>query len=271
MPGTALWSKPHPNKKRKFNGPQDSQQQTRYPRIDHVVRPPQGPRIRHDNVVTTHFTSQRVEYHDEVERSSSRGHARSPWGTSSEGTPSANFQSQSEYFQREMACGRRNYYRQQYPETSSIQPKIEESTQDQVSPPNRANNGDGTMDDVSDVDSNDIAIIRLDTPLPMADPTSPSPYMDQDDDLYRNDSVMDTDDALHEAGTPVDNVLVPVVGDQASEHWEDVYELEEPTKVLLEPPSAPPLATASAGTLDSIFNVPDDTMADVTDNPWTSS
>ena len=206
-----------------------------------------------------------------MERSTSSAHAQSPWETSSEGTPSANYQSQAEYFQSEVARWRQNHHRQQLPETSSIQPKIEESTQNQVSTQNRTNNGDTTMDDVTDVDANDV--LRLETPLPMAEPTFPIPLIEQDNGLYPNDSIIDTDDALHEAETPMDDLPVPTVGDQDEEddHWEDSYAMEErTTEVLLPPRSEPQLAIAATDALDSIFNVTDDSMADVTANPWTS-
>ena len=111
-------------------------------------------------------------------------------------------------------------------------------------------------------------------PLPMADPT-PNPLIEWDDDgLYSNDSVMDTDDALHEAGIPVDNLPVPTIGDQGNDHqdWESYYAIEDHAmEVLSAPQSAPQEAPANTGTLDSIFNVADESMADVTDNPWTTS
>lgn len=263
------WFQQHPNKKRKHNDPQDSQIQTRHPRFNDVTRPPQGPRGKYYNVASKQFTSQRIEYHDEMEMSTSRDHARSPWGTSSEGTPSANSQSHSEYFQREMARGCQGY-RQQYPESSSIKPKIEESTQDQVSTRNPTNNSDATMDDITDVDSNDVA--RLETPLPMAAPTFPSPQIEQDDRLHPNDSVVDTDDTFCEPRPPMDNLPSPAVGEQGNDQdWEDSYEIEErTTEVSLVPQSPPQLAPASTAISDSLFNVTDDNMADVTANPWTS-
>lgn len=151
----------------------------------------------------------------------------------------------------------------------SIEPEIEQSTHGQQSTQGYTNNGDAE-DVVIDVDAHDIA--PLETPLPIADPTLPNPGIEQDDD--RLGSVMDTDDnALYEAEIPVDNFPVPTVGDQGNDqNWEDSYEEEDgATEVISAPQSAPQVVPANTSTLDSIFNVADDSMADVTDNPWTTS
>ena len=288
MSGKGVWFKQRPNKKRKYNDFQDSQSQTRHPINPLVGRPPQGPRgkyyhsalkqstpqgprNKYYNSAPKHQSPQQVEYHDGKERSTSRDQLRSPWRTSSEGTPSSNLPTQSEYFQSQVAPGNRGYYPQYCTsnlETQShylsIEPEIDQSTQ------GRTNNCDA-RDDVIDFDSYDIA--PLETPLPMADPTFSNLRIEQDDDEpYSNDSVMDTDDALHEAEMPVDNFPVPTVGDQENDqNWEDSYEVEDrATEVLSAPQSAPQLAPVNTATLDSIFNVADDSMADVTDNPWTS-
>jgi hypothetical protein len=124
------------------------------------------------------------------------------------------------------------------------------------------------MDDITDVDSNDIT--RLEAPI---DLTILSPQIEQDDGLYPDDSAMDTDDAIHEAGTSLGNHPVLAIADQGNDQdWEDNYAIEEPaTEALSAPQSTSQLASANTGTLNSIFNVADDSMADVTANPWTSS
>jgi len=169
--------------------------------------------------------------------------------------------------ERPFARGRRGHYRRRYPETSSLEPKMEESTQDQVPAQNYTNNGDASIDDV---DSNDIT--RLETSLPMIDLTTLSPRIEQVDGLYPDDSVMDTDDTIQEAGTSLGNLPVLAIGDQGSDqNWEDSYAIEEPmTEALSAPQSTSQLASANTGTLNPIFNVADDSMADVTANPWTS-
>jgi hypothetical protein len=117
----------------------------------------------------------------------------------------------------------------------------------------------------------------------MADPTFSNTQIEQDDDSFSNDFTMVTDDALHEGGIPVDhdNLPVPTMGDQGNDQdWESNYAMEDrATETLLTAPqSAPHQVVASAnntGTMDSIpesiFNVADDSMADVTANPWTTS
>lgn len=120
------------NKKRKFDDLEDSQSQIRQPinpPFNLVGRPPQGPRgkyyhSKHStpqgprgkyyNSAQKHSSPQRAEHHDGMERSTSRDHLRSPWRTSSEGTPSSNLLTQSEYFLSQVAPGNRGYYPQQY-------------------------------------------------------------------------------------------------------------------------------------------------------------
>jgi len=259
--GKGIWFKERPYKKRKYNGFQDSQSQIRRPitpPFNHDSQPPKGPRGEYYYSTLKHSTSQRVEYHDGMERSTSRDHQQSPWGTNSEGSSPSKLLTQSEYFETQVA-GSRGYYRQHYTSNlennsqshySSIEPETA-STQ------GRTNDSDA-KDDVTDVGSYDIT--PLEAPLPMAD----NPRIEKD-----GDSVMDD---LSEAGIPVDPP-VPTVGDQGNdEDWEDGYEMEDTaTEVLSAPQPALRLAPAKSGSLDSIFNVADDSMADVTDNPWMTS
>lgn len=122
-------------------------------------------------------------------------------------------------------------------------------------------NFDYTMDDdITDADSADIP--PLDIPLPMPTPTFATPPTTQDG-LHPEDSVMDTNDVLHEAGTPPVND--PPENDQ---NWEDNYAIEE--RVTHEESAAPQLPPATTAALDSMFDVADESMADVTMNPWTS-
>jgi hypothetical protein len=111
--------------------------------------------------------------------------------------------------------------------------------------------------------------------------------VDDDDGLYSNDpvTVMATnDDAPHEVGMPVDNddnLPVPTVGDQGSEQdWEATYGVEDrASEVTLSMPQIAPqelvpvntTSTLDTKILESIFNAADDSMADVTANPWTTS
>lgn len=253
--------KQRPNKKRKYNDNQDSQSQIQQPiiRFNLEPRPPQGPRRKYYNSALKHSAPRRVEH----------GGMQSPWRTSSsEGTSSSTFLTeQSDSLQSQGGRGNQGYYYQQntsnmetnsqsqYP---SIEPEIEQSTQDRT-------NNDDVKDDVVD---------SYETSLPMADPTPPNPRIEHDDD-DSNDSVMVTDDAAHEDGIPVDNHPVPNVGDQGNDQdWEYNYAIEDPaTEVSSAPQFTPQLAPANTGTLDSnnsIFNVADDGMADVTANPWTT-
>jgi len=116
------------------------------------------------------------------------------------------------------------------------------------------NNLDITIDDditdITDADSSDI------TPLDTATPETTQ------DGLHSEDSVMDTNDVLHEAGTLVND---PSEDDQ---NWEDNYVVEE--RVTVPEPAAPQLVPATTATLDSMFDVVDESMSDVTMNPWTS-
>lgn len=249
------------------------------PRFNPDARPPQGPRGRY-NSSRTHSSPRRVVY----ERSTSRDPQQSPWRTGSEGTSTSTLLTeQSEYSQSQGAHENQGYYRQQ--NTSSkletnfqshyrsipIEPEIQQSTQ------GRTNDGDN-KDDVIDVDLYGTA--PLETVLPMVDPTVPDTGIEQyDDDLYSNDSamVMVTDEAPHEAGMPVDdNLPVPTVEDQGNDQdWESTYEIEDrASEVTLSAPQSVPqqLAPANSNSItESILNVADDSMADVTANPWTTS
>jgi hypothetical protein len=302
--GNALGFKQRPFKKRKYNNHQDSQSPIRQP-TNPRSNPPKGPRRKYYGSPRKHSAPQRIE-HDGMERSSSRDHRQltsieakpptfliervehdgmdrstsgdllqSPWRTSSEGTSSSTLLTErSEYFQSQGAHGNQSYYRQQntsnletnsqnhYP---SIEPEIEQSTQDRT---NDCDTKDGLVDPCDTA--------PLETPIPMADP---SPRIEQDDD-YSDDSVMITDDALQEDGIPADNLPVPTVGDRGNDQdqdWESNYVMEDhatnaPQPQAQSPP--PQLASANTGTSDSviesIFNVADDSMADVTANPWTT-
>jgi len=273
-----------PNKKRRYNnGRLDSQSQVQHPKPRFEARPPQGPRGRY-NSARRHSPPRRVVY-ERMERSASGDHQQSPRRTSSEGTSTSTLLTeQSEYFQSQGAHGNRDYYRQQntskletnsqshYPSTS-IEPKIEQSTEDRTT-----NNGDD-KDDVIDVDLYYAA--PLETALPMADPTIPNPEIELDDDgLYPNDSVtgMVTDDAAHEVVMPVDDNLpaAPTIGDQANDQdWESTYAIEDHAmEVVLSvpvPQSAPQQLADTNSIIESIFNAAaDDSMADVTSNPWTT-
>ena len=257
--------KQRPNKKRKYNDNQDSQSQIQQPiiRFNPEARPPQGPRRKYYNSAIKHSAPRRVE-HDGMERSTSRDHLQSPWRTSSEGTSSSTLLTeQPEYLQSQGGRGNQqntsNLKTNSQSQYSSIEPEIEQSTQDRT-------NNDDAKDDVVD---------SYKTPSPMADPTPPNPRIEHDDDCS-NDSVMDTDDAPHEDEMPVDNHSVSNVGDQGNDQdWEYNYAIEDPaTEVSFAPQSALQLAPANTATLDlnhSIFDVPDDGMADVTANPWTTS
>jgi hypothetical protein len=139
VPGKALGFTQRPNKKRKYNGHQDSQSQIRQP-ISPGFNPPLGPRrkyinsprkrsapqqIEHDGTESRdHLQSvgrtssegtpsstlltERVEHDGMDERSTSRDYLQSPWRTSSEGTSSSTFLTeQSEYYQSQ---GNQGYY-----------------------------------------------------------------------------------------------------------------------------------------------------------------
>ncbi|KAF8798182.1 hypothetical protein BYT27DRAFT_6922620 [Phlegmacium glaucopus] len=267
MPVQSTGSKP-PHKKRKYNGPQDPQSQTRLPNNSHSyhdARPPRGPR-GYKKTARNHSTSGRINYQDGIERSTSGDHERLSWGTSGSGTPSTDFQSQS-------APGSGGYHHPFNPGSnqfdlpnhgldSFIEPKREGSA------PRRCINNrrsDTTMD-ITDVDSNVIQ-----PPLSMADPMLPDPQIPQDR-LYPDDLVLDIGDTPHEAGAPMDDLPNPIVEDQGNDqNWEDGYEIpEERASQALVPESGSRSAPSAGGSLDSIFNVADDDMADVTDNPWTS-
>lgn len=300
MFGNALGFKQHPNKKRKYNNHQDSQSPIRQPINPRSnLNPPKGPRRKYYNSPRKHFAPQRIE-HDGMERSRNRDHLQSPWATSSETRPptflieraehdgmdrstsgdllqspwrtssegtssSTLLTEQSEYFQSQ---DNQIYYRQQNLETNpqsrypSIEPENEQSTQD------RTDNCDA-KDEV--VDPCDTA--PLEVPITIADPRSPSPQIEQDDD-YSDDSVMIiTDDALHEDGIPVDNLPVPTVGDRGNDQdWESSYVIEDLAMDAPQSDAPPQLESANTSTLDSVIEsiFTDDSMADVTANPWTT-
>jgi len=116
----------------------------------------------------------------------------------------------------------------------------------------------------------------------VADPTLPDTGIEMDDDddddddgLYSNHSVtvMVTDDAPHQAGMPVDdNLPVLTVGEQGNDQdWESTYEIEDraPEVTISVPQSA--AQQLAPAIMESIFNAADDSMDDVTANPWTTS
>jgi len=268
VPVQSLGSK-LPHKRRKYSGPHHSPSQTQFPskppnnsRFYHGLRPPKGPR-GYTKSARNYSTSQQVEYHDGIERSTSRDHERLSWRASGSGTPSTDIQSQSVH-------GRGGY---QYPSNaepyqfdfrnrgglnSFVEPKREGSA-----PRRRIYNRDAAMD----VDSNDIT--QLEQPLPMADPMFPVPQIAQDG-VYSDDSVLVRGDTLHGAGTPMDHLPVPVEDQENDQNWEDGYEIPEEHAVqALAPEFAPQSAPAASGPSNPIFNA-DDSMADVTDNPWAS-
>ena len=295
MSGNSEWFKERPFKRRRYNnGRQDSQSQIHIPnpRFNVNAQPPQGPRARgRYNPGRKHLSPRRVEY-DSMERSTSEDLLLSPWRTSSEGTSTSTLLTeQSEnvykYLQSQEAHGDLGYDRRQntslletnsqshYPSTS-LEPEGEQSTQ------GHTNDGDD-KDDVIDDDLYDTA--PLEKVLPMADPTLHDTGIElgDDDGLYSNDSVtvmVTDDDAPHEAGMPVDdNLPVPTDGDQGNDQdWEATYEMEDDVSevTLSAPQSAAPQQQVPPNTkLDSNFFASflsaDESMSDVTANPWTTS
>jgi hypothetical protein len=219
-----------------------------------------------------------------MERSTSRDYQQSPWRTSSEATSTSTLlteQSEYMYNQSQGAHGNEDDYRQQntskletssqshYPSTS-IEQEVEQSTQ------GHTNDGDA-KDDITEVDLYDTT--PFETVLPMADPTLPDTGIERDDhhELYSNDSVtvMVTDDASHEAGTPMpvdDDLPVPTVGEQGHDQdWESTYVVEDrAAEVTLSVPQ-PAAKQLAPDIMESIYNAADDSMADVTANPWTTT
>ena len=196
-----------------------------------------------------------------MERSTNRGYQQPHWRTE-----------QSEHGKQG------GYYRQQNWETNyrtryastSIEPEIEQSTQGPT-----MNNGDPKDDVINSYDN-----APFETPLFMAGPTPtvPSPGIEQDDDdgLYSSDSVTITvpDDALqpHEAAIPVDTIPLHTIGEEENpQNWEDNYgeEARAPDVTLSAPRSAPQPASTSESMMESIFVAADDSMDDMTANPWT--
>ena len=263
-------------KKRKPKSPQDIQNQ--YFSRFNGPRPPQGPR-GHNKYRHAPITSGQVGYHGGVERSISGAHERLPLGTSGEGTPSSTYcQNQPENVRNRWTYERPRSRHQQYTpnaetaspshddDTTSIEPKTEDTTE-------HLNDFDITMHDVDAPTTTTTAQLEsVETPpLPVVDPTRETA---QDDGIL--DTVRDMDDGIVVVETPTDVRAESTVGGNQGDdqNWEDDYgmEEEEPATEASVPRSSPqsaPAAAPTTSTMNPLYNVVDESMSDVTANPWT--